>query len=197
MIHEGGAQMRDITLPEVKLPDIKLPDGLRDMTRDDIVQAAHDARVRGMELQKKIEMPDIDLSKVDLSKIDLSKVELPKQISDRLPGRRRTNPLLPIAGVMAIGAAIAGIWWLFTSSVTGPRVRSAVNDLKQRVTGESNDLVRYDNDDDLGSLLADAGEGRSSMGSTPYTSTNGIDPLTAGSPVGPGVQPEGVGQTTY
>jgi hypothetical protein len=179
--------MRDITLPEVKLPDIKLPDGLRDMTRDDIVQAAHDARVRGMELQKKIEMPDIDLSKV----------ELPKQISDRLPGRRRTNPLLPIAGVMAIGAAIAGIWWLFTSSVTGPRVRSAVNDLKQRVTGESNDLVRYDNDDDLGSLLADAGEGRTSMGSTPYTSTNGIDPLTAGSPVGPGVQPEGVGQTTY
>jgi hypothetical protein len=192
MILEGGAQMRDITLPEVKLPDFKLPDGLRDMTKDDIVQVAHDARVRGMELQKKIEMPDIDLSKVDLSK-----VELPKQISDRLPRRRRTNPLLPIAGIMAIGATIAGIWWLFTSSMTGPRVRSAVNDLKQHVTGESNDLVRYDNDDDLGSLLADAGEGRKSMGSTPYTSTNGIDPLTAGSPVGPGVQPESVGQTAY
>ena len=189
--------MREITMPDVKLPDIKLPDGLRDMTRDDIVQAAHDVRVRGSELQKKIEMPDIDLSKVDLSKIDLSKVELPKQITDRLPRRRRTNPLLPIAGLVAVGAAIAGVWWLFTSSVTGPRVRSAVNDLKQRVTGESNDLVRYDNDDDLGSLLTDAGEGRSSMGSTPFTSTNGIDPLTTGSPVGPGVAPEGVEQPVY
>lgn len=189
--------MREITMPDVKLPDIKLPDGLRDMTRDDIVQAAHDVRVRGSELQKKIEMPDIDLSKIDLSKIDLSKVELPKQVTDRLPRRRRTNPLLPIAGLVAIGAAIAGVWWLFTSSVTGPRVRSAVNDLKQRMTGESNDLVRYDNDSDLGSLLTDAGEGRSSMGSTPHTSTNGIDPLTTGSPVGPGVLPEGVEQPVY
>jgi hypothetical protein len=197
MIHEGGAEMREITMPDIKLPDIKLPDGLRDMTRDDIVQAAHDARVRGSEFQKKIEMPDIDLSKVDFSKIDLSKVELPKQIADRLPRRRRQNPLLPIAGIMAIGAAIAGVWWLFTSSLTGPRVRSAVNDLKQRVTGESNDLVRYDNDNDLGSLLTDAGEGRSSMGSAPYSSTNGVDPVTTGSPVGPGAEPEGVAQSAY
>jgi hypothetical protein len=185
MIHQGGAEMREITLP-----DIKLPDGLRDMTRDDIVQAAHDARVRGSELQKKIEMPDIDLSKVDFSKIDLSKVELPKQITDRLPGRRRPNPLLPIAGIMAVGAAIAGVWWLFTSSVTGPRVRSAVNDLKARVTGESNDLVRYDNDDDLGSLIADAGHGRSSMASEPLSSTNGAG-MKTGSPVGSSVMPEG------
>jgi len=189
--------MREITMPDVKLPDIKLPDGLRDMTRDDIVQAAHDVRVRGSELQKKIEMPDIDLSKVDFSKIDLSKVELPKQITDRLPRRRRTNPLLPIAGIMAIGAAIAGVWWLFTSSVTGPRVRSAVNDLKQRVTGESNDLVRYDNDNDLGSLLTDAGNGHSSMGSEPYSSTADLSGATTGTPVGPGVLPEGVEQSVH
>jgi hypothetical protein len=169
--------MREITMPEVKLPDIKLPEGLRDMTRDDIVQAAHDARVRGAELQKKIELPDIDLSRVDLSG-----VELPKQVTDRLPRRRRPNPLMPIAGIMAVGAMIAGMWWLFTSSVTGPRVRSAVNDLKQRVTGESSDVVRYDNDANLGSLLSDSGD--------IHSSTNGV-------PVGAGTMAEGAGQSAY
>jgi hypothetical protein len=177
---KGGAHMREITMPEMKLPDIKLPEGLRDMTRDDIVQAAHDARVRGAELQKKIELPDIDLSKVDLSKIDLSGVELPKQIADRLPRRRRPNPLLPIAGIMAVGAMIAGVWWLFTSSVTGPRVRSAVNDLKQRVTGETSDIVRYDNDQNLGSLLGESADGSSS---------------TDGMPGNPGTMSEAVGQS--
>ncbi len=180
--------MREITLPEVKLPDIKLPEGLREMSRDDIVQAAHDVR-SNVHMPRKIDMPDIDLSKVDLSKvdlskIDLSKVELPKQISDRLPRRRRPNPLLPIAGIMALGAMIAGIWWLFTSSATGPRVRSAVNDLKQRVTGESDDLVRYDNDSNLGSLLTDAGDGRAAMGSEPYSSTDTLSDLNNGVPAG-------------
>ena len=180
--------MREITLPEVKLPDIKLPEGLREMSRDDIVQAAHDVR-SNVHMPRKIDMPDIDLSKVDLSKvdlskIDLSKVELPKQISDRLPRRRRPNPLLPIAGIMALGAMIAGIWWLFTSSSTGPRVRSAVNDLKQRVTGESDDLVRYDNDSNLGSLLTDAGDGRAAMGSEPYSSTDTLSDLNNGVPAG-------------
>ena len=180
--------MREITMPEVKLPDIKLPEGLREMSRDDIVQAAHDMR-SNVHMPRKIDMPDIDLSKVDLgkidfSKIDLSKVELPKQISDRLPRRRRPNPLLPIAGIVALAAMIAGVWWLLTSSITGPRIRSAVNDLKQRVTGDSTDLVRYDDDENLGSVLADAGNGRSAMGSEPYSSTDSLTDLTNGVPAG-------------
>jgi len=170
--------MREITMPEVKLPDIKLPEGLREMSRDDIVQAAHDVR-SNVHMPRKIDMPDIDLSK-----IDLSKVELPKQISDRLPRRRRPNPLLPIAGIVALGAMIAGIWWLFTSSATGPRVRSAVKDLKQRVTGDSTDVVRYDDDRDLGSVLADGGNGRSAMGSEPYSSTDSLSDLSNGVPAG-------------
>jgi hypothetical protein len=89
---------------------------------------------------------------------------------------------------------IAAAWWLFTSSVTGPRVRSAVGDLRNRVTGDRSDLVRYDNEDNLGSLLTDAGEGRVAMGSEPYTSTTDISGATNGVPVGPGQQPEGVAQ---
>ena len=180
--------MREITMPEVKLPDIKLPEGLREMSRDDFVQAAHDMRTN-VHMPKKIDMPDIDLSKVDLSKIDLSKidfskVELPKQISDRLPRRRRSNPLLPIAGIVALGAAIAGVWWLFTSSMTGPRVRAAVNDLKQRVTGDSTDLVRYDDESDLGSVLATNGDGHAAMGSQPFTNTADLSEMTNGVPAG-------------
>ncbi len=65
--------MAQITLPDVKLPDFKLPDGLRDMSREDIVNAAKDVHL------PKMEMPDIDFSNL----------ELPKQISDRMPGRRK------------------------------------------------------------------------------------------------------------
>ena len=143
--------MPEINLPEVKLPSVKLPEGLRDMNREDIVNAAKDVR-----LPKKVEMPDIDFSKIDFSKIDFSKVELPKQLTDRLPNRKRTNPLVPIAGLMAIGAMIAAAWWLITSPVTGPRIRTAVNDLKTRMNGEPNDLIRYDDEKDLGSLVTDS-----------------------------------------
>lgn len=169
--------MPEINLPEVKLPEIKWPDGLRDMTREDIVNAARDVR-----MPKRSDLPDIDLSKI----------ELPKQISDRLPNRKRSNPLLPIAGFVAIGAAIAAAWWLITSPVTGPRIRHAVNDLKARMNGESNDLVRYDDEGDLGSLLADSPTpSHSAMTSDPYTTSNGVTDLGDGVPVGPGEMPEG------
>ena len=134
--------MAEITLPEVKLPDIKLPEGLREMTRDDIVHAAKDIHL------PKFEMPDIDLSNA----------HLPKQVTDRMPGRRRTNPIVPIAVFVAVGAVIAAAWYFITSPVTGPRIRVAVNDLRSRMTGERTDLVRYDDDRDLGSLLPDAPE---------------------------------------
>jgi hypothetical protein len=169
--------MPEINLPEVRLPEIKWPDGLRDMTREDIVNAARDVR-----MPKRSDLPDIDLSKI----------ELPKQISDRLPNRKRPNALLPIAGLVAIGAAIAAAWWLITSPVTGPRIRHAVNDLKARMNGESNDLVRYDDESDLGSLLADSPTAsRSSMTSDPYATSNGMADLAGGVPVGPGEVPEG------
>lgn len=132
--------MADITLPELKFPDIKLPEGLREMNRDDLVQAAKDVH-----LPKKIELPDIDLSKAGL----------PKQVTDRLPGRRRTNPFVPVAVFVAVGAAIAAAWYLVTSPVTGPRIKVAINDLRSRITGERTDLVRYDDDHDLASLLPD------------------------------------------
>ena len=171
--------MREITMPEVKLPDIRLPEGLREMSRDDIVKAAHDVR-----LPSKIDLPDIDLSKVDLSKVDLSRIELPKAVTDRLPRRRRPNPLLSIAGVAAIGALIAAAWWLFTSPLTGPRVRSVVSDLRQRVTGGRTDVVRYDNEENLGSLLPTEGEGHSAMGSEPFSTTADISDQGNGVPVG-------------
>lgn len=131
--------MAQITLPDVKLPDFKLPDGLRDMSREDIVNAAKDVHL------PKMEMPDIDFSNI----------ELPKQISDRMPGRRRTNPILPIAGIVAVGAMIAAAWWLITSPLTGPRVKHALNGVRSRMTGERTDLVRYDDEQDLGSLLSE------------------------------------------
>jgi hypothetical protein len=117
-----------------------------------------------IELPKRVEMPDIDLSKFDL----------PKPIADRLPQRKRSNPILPIAGLVALGAAVAAIWWLFTSAETGPRMRSGLTDLKARLTGQRNDLIRYDDEADLGSLLGD--ESRAPIGSTDYEATTASTP---------------------
>jgi hypothetical protein len=151
--------MPDITLPEVKLPDVKLPGGLREMNRRDI-QSAIDER-----MPKRVDLPDVDLSRVDLPKLDLSKVELPKSVErrlknvdlpkvveDRLP-RRRTNPILPIAAFLAVSAAIAAAWWLITSPTAAVRVRETADRTWRKVTGQTTDVVRYDDEDDLASLL--------------------------------------------
>ena len=145
--------MPEITLPDVKLPDIKLPD-FREMTRDDIVDAAKDVK-----LPKNMRMPDIDLSKI----------ELPDAIEDRLPGRRRTNPIVPLLALTVVGLAVVAAWWLFTSATTGPRVRRAVDDLRTKMQGEPSDLIRYDDETDLGSLV---GQGETTMGEnqSPYAS---------------------------
>ena len=139
--------MPDITMPEVKLPDVKLPEGLRDMNRHDI-QAAFNDR-----MPKKADLPDIDLSKAQKSvERRLRDVDLPKVVEDRLP-RRRTNPVLPIAAFLAVSAAIAAAWWLITSPTAAVRVRETADRTWRKVTGRTTDLVRFDDEDDLTSLL--------------------------------------------
>jgi hypothetical protein len=177
--------MPEINMPEVKLPDVKLPDGFRNMTKDDIVDAAKDVR-----LPKDVKMP----RKIEIPGIDLSGIQLPDAIADRLPGRRRTNPLIPLLALTVVGLAVVAAWWLFTSATTGPRVRRAVDDLRSRMNGEPNDLIRYDDETNLGSLV-DQDLSRSSTDS-PYasepfgTSEVGEMGYDAGVAVGPGATAE-------
>jgi hypothetical protein len=138
--------MPDITMPEIHLPDVKLPEGLRDMSRQDIQHAIGDR------LPRKIEMPDVDLSKIDL----------PKAVEDRLPGRRRRNPVLPIAALLAIGSLVAAAWWLITSPTAMVRVRETADRIRARMNG-STDIERYDDADHLGSLLPDPNQTRPSV----------------------------------
>jgi len=161
--HNEETAMPDISLPEVHLPDIKLPDAFRDMNKRDI-QAAINER-----MPKRVEMPDVDLSRVELPKavedrlksvekrlddIDLSKIPLPRAIEDRLPGRkRRTNPILPFAAILAVGSALAAAWWLITSPTAAVRVRQSADRMWRRVTGQSLDVIPYDDENDLGSLV--------------------------------------------
>jgi hypothetical protein len=176
--------MAEITMPEVKLPDIKLPDGFRDMTKDDIVRAAKDASKDVREAARDVKMP----KKIAVPDIDLSKVELPDEIADRLPGRQRTNPFVPLLALTIVGLVFVAAWWLYTSATTGPRVRRAVDDIRSRITGETNDLVRYDNDNDLGSLVSsdtglETGTDTYSLPESPFTDSTG-------EAVGPGLSPE-------
>jgi hypothetical protein len=169
--------MAEITMPEIKLPDIKLPDGLRDMTRDDLIEARDEFVKTAKDATKDVKMP----KRIAIPDIDLSKVELPDQIADRLPNRSRPNPLIPLLALTVVGLAFVAAWWLITSATTGPRVRRAIDDARTRMSGEPKDLVRYDNDRDLGSLVQqDSGL----TGSDPYMSQSPYD--DQGVAVGPG-----------
>ncbi len=144
--------MPQITLPDMKMPDMKMPD---------------------------VNLPDVNLPDglrdLEMPKFDLSKVELPKQLTDLMPKRNRRSPILPIAGVMAVGAAIVAAWWLITSPLTGPRIRATVKNLRSRMTDESTDL----------SGAPDAA--RSSIASDPFATSNGVDDhLETVVAVGPG-----------
>ncbi|HEX5824452.1 MAG TPA: hypothetical protein VFY18_08355 [Candidatus Limnocylindrales bacterium] len=168
--------MPDLSLPEIHLPDVKLPEGLRDMNRHDIQNAIGDARSR----MQRIEMPDIDLSKVELPKA--LEGRLPKSVEDRLPMKRRSNPLLPLAALVAIGSMIAAAWWLITSPTATTRVRQAVDRLRYKVTGQETDVVLFDDDGNLTSLLPDADQARPSVeGETwPDTLADLGEPVKAG-----------------
>jgi hypothetical protein len=160
--------MPEITLPEVRLPEVKLPEGLREMNRRDIQSALNDR------MPKKIELPDVDLSKIDLSKVELPKAveeRLPKVVEERLPNRRRTNPVLPLVAFAAVMAAIAAAWWLITSPTATARVRETADRTWRKVTGQSTDLMRYDDDNDLGSLLPNPDQTRPSTESETWPET--------------------------
>jgi hypothetical protein len=147
--------MPDISLPEIHLPDVKLPEGLRDMNRQDIQNAIGDIR---SQMPKRIEMPDIDLSKVELPKA--LEGRLPRRVEERLPVKRRTNPILPLATILAIGSMFAAAWWLITSPTAGTRVRETVDRLRYKLTGRPTEVVLYDDDGNLTSLLPDPNQTR-------------------------------------
>jgi hypothetical protein len=161
MDHREETSMPDISLPDVHFPDIKLPDGLRDMSRRDIQSAINDR------MPRKVEMPDIDLSNVQLPKvvddrlkmvekrldaIDLSTIPLPKAVEKRLRPKRR-NPILPFAAILAVGSAFAAAWWLITSPDAAVLVRESADRAWRRLTGQELAMTRYDDDDDLASLI--------------------------------------------
>jgi hypothetical protein len=170
--------MPEITLPEVKLPDIKLPEGFRDMNKDDIVEVVREVKVpRDIKVPRAIKLPDIDLSKVEIpdSVVD----RLPDSLAERMPRRRRTNPILALLALTVVGLVFVAAWWLMTTPTAGTRVRRAMDDLRSRMNGEQNSLMRYDNEADLGSLV-----GQDTM-STPMSTPMTSDPYaTAGTDSG-------------
>ncbi len=178
--------MPDLSLPEIHLPDFKLPEGLRDMNRHDIQSAINDR------MPKKIELPDVDLSKVDLPKaveqrLDrleraIDGIDLPKAVESRIPGRKRSNPILPLAALLAVGSMFAAAWWLITSPTASIKVRETAERVKARITGQETGLEQFDDDSDLGSLLPNAAEARPTIENEtwPQAMPDAADAVSAG-----------------
>ena len=171
-------------MPEIKFPDVKLPDGLRDMNKDDIVEVVREVKLpKDVKMPKSIKMPDVDLSKVELP--DAVMDRLPDSIADRMPRRRGPNPILALMALTVVGLVFVGAWYLITSPTAGTRVRRAVEDIRSRMNGEESDLIRYDDETHLDSLI-----GQDSTLSTPTTSDRWSTPDDSAVAVGAGMTAE-------
>src|SRR5204863_6698284 len=89
--------------------------------------------------------------------------DLPKAVTDRMPRRKRTNPILPIAAFLAIGSMIAAAWWLITSPTAALRVRETADRIRTKVARAQTAVERYDDDTHLDSLLPDESQTRPSV----------------------------------
>ncbi len=81
-------------------------------------------------------------------------LELPKAGREQ---RGNGLPFLPIAAFVAVMAAIAAAFWLVTSPTAATRVRDSADRTWRKVTRQATDMVRYDAEDDLASLLPSQG----------------------------------------
>jgi hypothetical protein len=119
-----GDAMSRVDVSDRKPPKIELPEGLRSMT-DDVAKAGSDIRRA---------MPDIRGAIEGLRPHDLPKVEI--DFPDRLElprveiRRHRSGP--PWLAIGVVAGLLAATWVLMTSSTTGPRIRSWVDDLRLR-----------------------------------------------------------------
>jgi hypothetical protein len=167
--------MPDFSLPEVHLPDFKLPEGLRDMNREDIQKA----------------MPDVRLPKIDLPKrSDISK-ELAKagrDLDKALPRRAAPSPWPFVLFGMLAGLFIG--WFLASSTVTGPRIGGAVDEVRGRVAKWRENGSGSDDDyDSQPAAFPDALP--APVGSEPYAAN--MKDRETGVGVGPGTLQEGIG----
>jgi hypothetical protein len=166
--------MPDISLPEVRLPDFRLPEGLRDMNREDIQKAMPDVRMPRFELPKRS----------DVSK-ELAKAS--RDLDKALPRRAAPSPLPFVFFGMLAGLFIG--WFLASSTVTGPRIGSAVDEVRGRVAKwRTSDSGMDDEYDAQPAAYPDAL--RSDSGST---LGGGVTDRSSGVGVGPGTNTETVG----
>lgn len=123
--------MTSVAVSDKKLRRIELPEGLRSMT-DDVAKAGSDIAKAGSDIRRA--MPDIRGALEGFRLHDLPKVEIDLPDKFELPRveirRRRSGP--PWLAIGLVAGLVAATWMLMTSTTTGPRIRSLVDDLRLR-----------------------------------------------------------------
>ena len=89
--------------------------------------------------------------------------------------RRRSSPIKPLAAILALGSIFTAVWYVLTSPTAGARVREMIAQGRARLQavmdGRNTTMTRYDDDADLGSLLPDPAEARSSVDAEAWPET--------------------------
>ncbi|HVA87298.1 MAG TPA: hypothetical protein VNF73_13415 [Candidatus Saccharimonadales bacterium] len=137
-------RIRDRHLPDVRIPDIDLRDrmpavdlGHLRMPEMAVPAALRDVSFRDVSLPsalRDVSVPnlgrDVHLPSVD----DVRRVRLPEGALRRLgrKPKRRGAGMMPWVAVTGMASAFAA-WWLWTSAITGPRVRAAVGRARRKI----------------------------------------------------------------
>lgn len=136
--------MSEIKLPEIKIGDMTLPDDVIDRIQNlDIREKLAEVDLSNVHLPaalRDVELPDFKLRDLKLPDVDVS--GFARQVR---PEARRRN-LLPWLVVAGAATLFAG-WFLATSSMTAPRVRSAADKVRRRIDdmrGSNTDVIDLD-----------------------------------------------------
>jgi hypothetical protein len=135
----------EIKLPAIKVGDVTLPDDVIDKLADlDIREKLSEMDLSSVHLPavlRDVELPDVKLPEIRLPEV-AAVAALTRQVRPE-PPRRNLLPWIVVAGAATLFAG----WFLATSSITAPRVRSAADRVRRRIDdmrGVNNDIIDLD-----------------------------------------------------
>jgi len=120
-------RLAEVDLGHLRLPEVTIPAALRDLARNDVSIPNALRHVSLPDTGWDPRLPTVD---------DLRRFGVPEAALARfgVKPKRQPSDILPWALVGGMAGAFAA-WWLWTSSMTGPRIRAALHRARRTVGG--------------------------------------------------------------
>jgi hypothetical protein len=120
-------RLADVDLGHLRMPDVTIPAALRDFAHTDVSIP---------NALRHVSLPDTGWDPHRPTVDDLRRFGVPEAALARfgVKPKRQPSDILPWALVGGMAGAFAA-WWLWTSSMTGPRIRAALHKARRAMSG--------------------------------------------------------------